>query len=253
MTCNASDTEDAKPPREPGAADRDAHSIGEFMLRRLRADIIATRLRPGMKLALHPLAKSYGVGITPLRDALGQLAGDGLVIMESQKGFRVAPVSPEDFDDVCDIRLRVELMALGMAIDRGDEDWISGLRHAYEVFAQVRQKIGDNEPIAEKWERRHRAMHMALLRGCGSPTLMRFVGQTHDRVHRYRRIALPTVSYMAVLDDDHGEIAAAALERDKARSEALLRRHIASSTRLIRDNIRFDPVSGTACGVALPG
>lgn len=218
---------------------RDAHSIGEMMLRRLRADIVGTQLPPGTKLALHNLARKYGVGVTPLRDALGQLAGDGLVIMESQKGFRVAPVSPEDLADICDVRLRVEKMALEMAIHRAEPGWKEKLKHAYGVFARVRQRVGDDQPIAEEWEHRHRAMHMALLSGCGSPTLMRFIGQIHDRVHRYRRIALPSVSYMAVLDDDHGDITAAALGGETERALALLDRHIVQSSRLIADNMRF--------------
>ena len=44
----------------------DAHSLGELMLLRLRADILSTDLPPGSKLALHHLAKQYGIGITPL-------------------------------------------------------------------------------------------------------------------------------------------------------------------------------------------
>lgn len=227
--------------RETGFAGGDAHSMGEFMLRRLRADIVAARLAPGMKLALRHLAKEYRVGITPLRDALAQLAGDGLVIMESQKGFRVAPVSPDDLADLSDVRLRVELMALGMALDRGGADWVERLRASCAVFSGV-QRVGDDEPVAEEWEARHRAMHMALLSGCGSPTLMRFVGRLHDRFHRYRRIARLTRSYMAVLHDDHGDIADAAMNADRARCEALLERHIAQSCGMVRDTIRFDRV-----------
>ena len=244
MSMDTFDAAGPEAPRDAVIGPSDAHSIGEMMLRRLRADIVGTRLAPGTKLALHHLAREYGVGVTPLRDALGQLAGDGLVIMESQKGFRVAPVSPEDLADLSDVRLRIEIMALGMAVDRGDPDWAQRLRRAYEVFARVRQRGGDDQPIAEEWEHRHRAMHMALLSGCGSPTLMRFIGQIHDRIHRYRRIALPSVSYMAVLDDDHGDIADAALDRDRARAIELLERHITQSSQLIADNMHFGALSG---------
>jgi DNA-binding GntR family transcriptional regulator len=231
----------ARPPRAATVTGGDAHSMGAVMLRRLRADIVSARLAPGTKLALQHLAREYGAGVTPLRDALAQLAGDGLVSMVSQKGFRVAPVSAGDLADLSDIRLRVELMALGMALDRGGADWAARLQSSYGVFSRVRQRVGDDEPVAEAWESRHRAMHMALLSGCGSPTLMRFVGQIHDRFHRYRRIAQLTRSYMAALDDDHGDIADAAIGGDRARCVSLLERHIVQSSRMVRDTIRFDP------------
>ena len=90
----------------------DARSISEFALQRLRSDILSARLAPGAKLRLGLLTSIYQIGISPLRDALAQLAGDGLVILESQRGFRVAPVSREDLRDVSEARKRVELAAL---------------------------------------------------------------------------------------------------------------------------------------------
>lgn len=221
----------------------DAHSLGELMLLRLRTDILSTDLVPGAKLALHHLAKQYGTGVTPLRDALGQLAGDGLVIMESQKGFRVAPVSSEDLRDVCDIRLRVELMALDLAFDRAaagpGAEWDRRMKQAHAAFVHIKARVGEDTPITGDWEEAHRELHMALLSACASPMLMRICGQIHDRIHRYRRIALPTKSYMGGISDDHFEISAAAYRRDRKACKALLERHIVESNRLIEDNIRF--------------
>jgi GntR family transcriptional regulator, carbon starvation induced regulator len=223
----------------------DAHSIGEFVLRRLRGDIVSTRLKPGAKLPFHYLAKRYGVGVSPLRDALSQLAGDGLVILRSQKGFWVAPVSREDLKDISFMRRRLELMALDMAIDRGDTAWDSRMRAAYADFCRVKQRVGDQEPITEEWEGRHRAFHFALLSACGSPTLMHFCEQMHDRFHRYRRIALPTKSFMSALGDDHGDMMDAAISRDKPRAAKILDEHLASSARLIEANIEFEASSDT--------
>jgi len=211
------------------------------MLLRLRADILSTDLAPGAKLALHHLAKQYGIGITPLRDALGQLAGDGLVIMESQKGFRVAPISVEDLRDVCDIRLKVELMALDLAFDRAGADWDRRMKQAYAAFIHLKARVGEDAPITAEWEGAHRELHMTLLSACASPTLMRICCQIHDRIHRYRRIALPTKSYMGGISEDHLDISKAAYRRDREGCKALLERHIVESNQLIEENIRFAP------------
>jgi GntR family carbon starvation induced transcriptional regulator len=228
-------------PTETDRIVEDAHSLGELMLLRLRADILSTDLAPGTKLALHHLAKQYGIGITPLRDALGQLAGDGLVIMESQKGFRVAPISVEDLRDVCDIRLKVELMALDLAFDRAGADWDQRMKQAHAAFIHLKARVGEDAPITAQWEGAHRELHMTLLSACASPTLMRICCQIHDRIHRYRRIALPTKSYMGGISDDHLEISKAAYRRDREGCKALLERHIVESNQLIEENIRFTP------------
>jgi GntR family transcriptional regulator, carbon starvation induced regulator len=222
----------------------DAHSLGEFMLQRLRADIISTDLPPGSKLVVHQLAKQYGIGVTPLRDALGQLAGDGLVVMESQKGFRVASVSAEDLRDVCDIRLRIELLALDLAFERADRGWDRRIEEADKAFIRIRARIGENTPINSEWEQTHRHLHMTLLSASDSPTLMRICSQVYDRIHRYRRLALPTKSYMGGVSSDHLEISRAAHQRDRALCRTLLERHIVESNRLIEENVQFMQESG---------
>lgn len=217
----------------------DAHSLGEFMLRRLRVDIINADLQPGTKLVLHDLAKQYGIGITPLRDALGQLAGDGLVVMESQKGFRVAPISAEDLRDLCDIRLRIELMTLDLAFERADRGWDRRIEEADKAFVRIKARIGENTPITSEWEQTHRHLHMTLLSASASPTLMRICGQVYDRLHRYRRLALPTKSYMGGVSNDHLEISKAAHRRDRRLCRTLLESHIVESNRLIEENVNF--------------
>ena len=123
---------------------------------------------------------------------------------------------------------------------RDSAAWDARMRAAYAEFLRVKQRVGDEKPICEDWEARHRAFHMALLSTCASPTLLRFCEQIHDRFHRYRRMALPTKSLMGALGDDHGDMMEAAIKRDKPRAMSLLRNHIESSNRLIQDNITFE-------------
>ena len=216
----------------------DAHSICELALKRLRADILSARLAPGSKLAIRLLTATYQIGISPLRDALAQLSGDGLVILEAQRGFRVSPVSRKDLRDVAHARKFAELSALELSIGRMDDAWRKRVRAAYGDFCQVKQRVGDSKPISEDWEERHRRLHFALLSACDSPILMRFCSQMHDRFDRYRRIALPTRSYMGGVVDDHEFIMEAALSGNKADAMSLLARHIDDTLALIEEYFR---------------
>lgn len=216
----------------------DARSISEIALKRLRADILSARLAPGTKLLIRFLTSHYQIGVSPLRDALAQLAGDGLVILESQRGFRVAPVSRDDLRDVADARKRIELAALEMSIKRGDDAWRKRVRAAYASFCQVKQKVGDSNPITEDWEQRHRTFHLVLLSACSSPTLLHFCAQLHDRFDRYRRLALPSRSYMGAVGDDHEVFMEAALAGRQEEAIALLARHIDDTAALVEEHFQ---------------
>jgi hypothetical protein len=60
------------------------------------------------------------VGLSPLREALSRLVVSGLVWAEGQRGFRVAPASIEDIQDISDVRTNVECLAFRQSIERGD-------------------------------------------------------------------------------------------------------------------------------------
>ena len=115
----------------------------------MRADILSARLVPGTKLAIRLLTATYQIGVSPLRDALAQLAGDGLVILEAQRGFRVSPVSRQDLRDVANTRKFVELTALELSMQHMNDAWHRRVRAAYADFCQVKQRVGDSKPIPE--------------------------------------------------------------------------------------------------------
>ncbi len=228
------DTMDGVPDWAPDA-DRGPASLAARVLGQLRRDILSVRFNPGAKLPLKVLAHDYDVGLTPLREALALLCGAGLVLQESQRGFTVAPVSAEDFADIAACRRRLEPMCLALAIAQGDDGWRRRIEGAHRRFAPVAPRVGENAPIDEAWEAGHRAYHFALISACGSPALLGFCMQLHDRYDRYRRLSVATKSLMAGTGGDHEEIAEAALAGDADRATRLLDRHIATTTELIAE------------------
>lgn len=211
-------------------------SKADYSLTRLRADILSGRLAPGEKLAFRELTARYDVSVSPLREALCQLAGDGLVELESQRGFRVAPVSAAELADICAMRRHLEALAFGLAVERGDAVWHASVVAARDEFMRVIQKVGDDRPITEAWEDRHRAFHFALLAACGSPILLNLCAQLHDRFDRYRRIAVPVCSMMAGIAADHDELVQAALSGVRDRAVPVLTRHIDEIAALVTAN-----------------
>jgi DNA-binding GntR family transcriptional regulator len=224
-------------------------SKASYALARIKTDIVAGTLRPGQKLSFGMLKTAYQVGVSPLREALCQLMGHRLVVLESQRGFRVAPVSATDLADIVAVRRHVEVYALGLSIDRASERWREQLHLASDEFSRIAAKAGDQRPINEDWQDIHRAYHFALIGACNSPTLLRFCEQIYDQFDRYRRLAISVQSFQAGPARDHHKITKAAIAGSREEAQALLARHIDDIAEVITANFAVDGAAGTATGV----
>ena len=105
---------------EPSGAER---TLAERAYRRLRDDIIGGVLPPGARLRLNQLQQRYGLGLSPLREALLRLDTEGLVRSQGQRGFEVAPVSLAELHDITRARVCLDCAALTQSIAQGDADW----------------------------------------------------------------------------------------------------------------------------------
>ncbi|MBZ9557868.1 MULTISPECIES: FCD domain-containing protein [unclassified Modicisalibacter] len=199
----------------------------------LKQDLIRGRFAAGEKLAISALKTHYGVGLSPLREALNRLAAYGLLEQVNQRGFRVPAMHGEELDDIARLRRQLECMALTQAFQNGDSEWESQL-----LAAHHRLKRADEQPQrVEEWEQAHLRFHRALLAACGSAWLLRFVEQLHDQFDRYRRMAPDNPGVRARLDRQHGELVDLALARDTHDARALLDEHIRLSYEVARDGL----------------
>lgn len=203
----------------------------------LREDIRMLELPPGMKLLTGFLTSRYGVGSSPLREALSLLCGRGFVVRESRRGFRVSPMSLKDLDDLIAIRLTVELAMLERAIGAGDAAWEMRIRNALATLMPSLQKVGDARPLDRLWGENHQRFHIALMATDETSLLVDFCRVLYDRYDRYRMLGVPRRAYLAAVADDHADMAEAAIARDAVRARAILHRHIADTSAVVRSNI----------------
>jgi DNA-binding GntR family transcriptional regulator len=209
-----------------GGAPNAADTPGEAAYRRLRADVIAGRLTPGGKLGLEGLRPRYGAGVSTLREALTRLASEGLVVAEGQRGFSVAPVSPEDFAEVADLRLLLERHAIRESFAAGDLDWEGRVVGAHHKLAALERRLLAGESAdTVLWKRYDLEFHAALIEACGSAVLLETYVAAYDRYLRYQMVAV--VFRGAVAAEQHAALLDCALSRDADRACLLLEAHVA--------------------------
>ncbi len=218
-------------PRAGAGGNGSPKTLAGQTAQRIREDIIQNRLAPGERMTIDKLSMRYAVGASPLREALFQVVGDGLVRVEDHKGFVVAPLSEGEMLDVSSLRAYLEMIALRHSIDSGGEDWEATILVADHRLKSAEARLlrvhGDEERIKaeDEWELRHREFHFALCSACGSPWLLHFFDALYDQLERYRRHFWRYAERARGADDQHEQIKAAALARDADGAEVLLREH----------------------------
>lgn len=134
----------------------------------LREAILSSKLRPGDRLEVAELADRLGVSLTPVRQAVQQLATEGLVEVRPRGGAFVAVLSPKDVEETFEIRCALECMAAELAVKRISEDEI---RRAHEPLEQLRQPVlTDQDRVGH--QRDNLELHMILIRASGNRKLV---------------------------------------------------------------------------------
>lgn len=211
-------------------------TIAESIYRRIRQDILWTYLPPGAPLRSDELRARYGVGVSPLREALTRLASERLVTAVGQRGFRVAPLTAYDVEDTLATRIVIEREALAHSIARGDIAWETAVVAAFHGLSRnpIPKAPG---PATEGWAMCHRQFHMALLSACGSRWQMELAGLLFDQAERQRMLRVKFAPQQKLKRDtvrEHKQIFDAALSRDvKAAVRALEKHYEATASQVV--------------------
>lgn len=193
------------------------------------ADILAGRLAPGLKLGFDMLRERYGVGVSPLREALQKLVSENLVTAEGHVGFRVAPLRLDDLQDINRQRSRLACDALRDSVERGTVDWEARILAANHELRRLPVPSDPHGAEADAWEACHKKFHSTLLSACPSRWLLQFVDILDAQYARYRRVVYG--HYWAErtrheqMDDGHQMLVEAALRRDAGQAAELLLAH----------------------------
>lgn len=209
-------------------------SLTQDAYERLRADLLACRLKPGARLKISELCQALSVSLSAVREALARLTSEGLVVAEPQRGFRAAPISAAELRDLTGVRAQIEGLCLDRAIAVGDVGWESHLVAAFHWLSRTPEcEPADPQRMNEAWSAAHAVYHEALVGACDSPWLLRLRRTLYAQSERYRRLSVPLAEIARDLNREHQDIMAAALARDAGRAKSLMTQHLELTTRVL--------------------
>jgi DNA-binding GntR family transcriptional regulator len=196
----------------------------------LQHDIIAGNLAPGTRLGIVDLVQRYEIGATPMREGLSRLISRGLIIGIGQRGFRVADISREDLADITRMRSVVEMEALRLAIEHGDDAWEAGIISSLHQMRRHIDRTGDEfREGAPDFDKLHKGFHTALLAACNSKRLLSAHSELYDQAYRYRRVMMRGFDSGSRFVAAHQLLADRVLARETGPAQAMLTSHLHST------------------------
>jgi DNA-binding GntR family transcriptional regulator len=192
----------------------------------IRQQILDGTLEAGSKLLQYELADSLGISITPLREAIRRLSGEGWILLDAHRNARVADMDFDEARQVFETRLALEPAAIALAAARRTDSDIAQMTAALENLLPVTREWGQTALAA------HRAVHEALYRSSHNDVMVRMLNDLWDKSDRYRRVGLqlPPGAEPRTRDfDEHHQLVDLVIAGDADAASALMTSHIDDS------------------------
>ena len=193
----------------------------DVAVERLREAIVCGEIAPGASLRLGEVAHSLGMSVSPIRDALRQLEGLGLVEHSAHHGSRVIALDLDELRHLFAIRLALETAAVRRAAERFTSEDAHAAKEQFEVYVDAAGRRDLRTAMRE-----HTAFHFTIYRAARSAYLVRAIRPAWHASALYRPRLLAESSIGNRHQAVDAEIREACVARDTERAAAGVRAHL---------------------------
>jgi DNA-binding GntR family transcriptional regulator len=215
----------------------------EVVLQALRRALLTGGIPAGTRLVQADIAAQLGVSNTPVREAIRELAAEGLVEFVRYKGAVVHKPTPAEIEELYELRLLLEPVAIRKAAERMSDAEIDRARQCFL------QAVATTD--LEDWIVCNRRFHGCLIEGAHSPRLSAIVGSLKDvaLTQAWVSISSPSerLAMVATGNAEHAMILEAVEAREGVRAARVVTDHLEAAAKMVRQTMNHD---GTAPGPA---
>jgi DNA-binding GntR family transcriptional regulator len=199
----------------------------------VRERIISGKVAGDAPIRQDALASELGVSKIPLREALGRLEKDGLIISHANRGFFVSPLSVEEAYDVFELRLKIEPDAVGEAARKAGPADHAAAKSALAALDAAVEARGSNVGAL------NRTFHTALIRPSGRSVTLQTVERLQVIAERYVRKHLEVTDRESRAVREHNAMFAAWAAGDAERAADLTTDHIRETLKDLRQQFHM--------------
>ncbi|RJG41382.1 GntR family transcriptional regulator [Mesorhizobium sp. DCY119] len=190
------------------------------------AQLMSLKIPPGSRITVDSLVKEFDVSHTPIREALGRLEGEGLVLKTHLIGYRAAPqITKRRFDELYELRLLLEPAAAAKTAAALNPSRLAILQSAAGIMVRAEGK--DERLRYSNFARQDAIFHDRILEFAENELLRETLNHQHTHFHIFRLMYHSRVTEEAL--DEHEAILAAFAAADPNAAERAMRMHIENS------------------------
>ncbi|MEC5318388.1 GntR family transcriptional regulator [Brenneria populi subsp. brevivirga] len=196
-------------------------SLSDQAYHAIRRDILTCRLLPGSLVTESELMDRYQSGKNSIRLALTRLSHERLTISRPRKGYRIAPVTIQDVEEIFTVRAALEPLAARLAVGKVD---IAQLK---DLEAQCRVEVA--APLSTRIDifmNANKRFHLTIAQATGNTHLIRALSGLMDEMARLVALGFNVQRIKPEIKHDHNAMIDAFIEGDAKRVEFIARRHI---------------------------
>lgn len=221
----------ARPTPSPSRRRPERRPLSEEVASHVRSLIMSGTLRAGQFVRLDRVAEELDVSATPVREGLQALRGEGFLTFEPRRGFMVAPLSPDDVEDLFLVQADIagELAARAAAVV--SPEVVADVRR---LQAALSQALADGRPedVIDLNHQVHRTINLlaeapklawmlsVAVRYVPEPFFLTIEGWSEASLH------------------DHDDVIDALEAHDPDRARSAMREHILHAGRLLAEHLR---------------
>ena len=207
----------------------------EEIYKSIRLNIISHRFKPGQAIREKELAEEYEVSRTPIREILRRLESEGLVTIQPYKGVFVTEVNTKDVEEILDIRLALEGLAVRLAAIRvTEEDFVR-----FSEIDKLLDRTLQSEDVEVSFEADKR-LHRLILEVANNRRVENIITNLLAQIHRMRYISGYTPGRVSQTANEHKQIIQAILAKEPHLAEERMRVHLEETKKLLLESARVE-------------
>ncbi len=208
-----------------------SRTVKEVLAENLHDEIVRGDFVPGQRLRLEEIATRFNISTMPVREALRDLEVKGLVTIFPHRGAVVTQLSPDDLQDIYDIRAALEEMAVRLAVPRMTE---TSLVELNSIIDQMDAQLGH---VASLVKLNHQ-FHSTLYAISGRSHLCELTRILRHRTQHYLRAFIDYLGGMPQAQEEHRAVLEACKQGDVELAGSLIRNHVVQVGQSIIEYVR---------------
>lgn len=210
--------------------------ISEVTYDLIKEKIVSKEFAPGARLDLEEIGKHLGVSRTPLKQAVDRLALEGLIQVLPRSGTFVSNPSSQEIAESFEVRIVLEVYAVGLAAERIREEELGNLKRLLDQLQQLNAEQDSGRRYPQYVKVDHLFHHQIIAITGNSRLLQAF---EHENVHaQMARIRYPhPEDELDLVQAEHGRILKALVQHDPEAARKAMQAHLDRARRSLMNDI----------------